>query len=277
MVGCLSLPPLGTRMTDSDKTALITGASAGIGAAFARVFASHRFNLVLVARRDDKLNALADEIRAQHNVDVTVIKADLAGNDSPQTVVDDIKSRGIHLDVLVNNAGYAIKGSFAELSWREHMAMQQVMLTGYTQFCHLLIPAMKENQYGRIINVSSLAGFFPPMKGSLYGPIKSYVMDMTIALDYELRDSGIHCTVICPGWTRTEFQDSMGISDAISGLPDFIWQSAQEVARQGYQAVMQGKVLKINGILNRILVAIFGLMPKSLFLYLGRHINVIPD
>ena len=261
----------------SNRTVLITGASSGIGAEFARVFANHQFNLVLVARREDRLNSLADEIRANHGVDVTVIKADLSDPLAAVKIVDDIALREIHLDALVNNAGYAIQGEFTGLSWEEHMAMQQVMITGYIQLCYLLIPGMKVKGYGRIINVSSVAALTPPIRGSLYGPIKSYVVDMTIALDYELRESGIHCTVLCPGFTRTEFQDTMGITESLTAIPDFMWQTAHEVAEEGYQAVMQGQVLKVNGVLNRILVALFGLMPKSLFLFLGRRMDIVPE
>ena len=260
----------------ANRTALITGASSGIGEDFAHVFASNGFDLVLVARREEKLNKLAEIARDRYKVQVTVIPCDLALADSIEGLVSSLKSQEIHIDVLVNNAGYAEQGKFTELSWQKHMAMQQVMLTGYLDLCYRLIPAMKDRSYGRIINVSSVGALTPPIKGSLYVPIKSYVIDMTVALDYELKESGINCTVICPGFTRTEFQDTMGIKDSLQDIPNLMWQSSRVVAEEGFDAVMRGQVYKVNGLINRMLAGFLRLLPRSLFYALGRRMDIIP-
>lgn len=260
----------------ANRTALITGASSGIGEDFTHVFANNGFDLVLVARRENKLNALAEIVRDRYKVKVTVITCDLSAADSIDSLASGLQSQEIQVDVLVNNAGYAEQGMFTELSWQKHMEMQQVMLTGYLDLCYRLIPAMKDRHYGRIINVASAGALFPPVKGSLYFPIKSYVIDMTVALDYELKESGINCTVICPGFTRTEFQDTMGIKDSLQYLPNFMWQSSRAVAEEGFDAVMRGQVYKVNGLTNQILASVLRLLPRSLFYALGRRLDLIP-
>jgi short-subunit dehydrogenase len=260
----------------SNRTALITGASSGIGEDFAHVFAMNGFDLVLVARREDMLNKLAETVRDRYSVQVNVLPCDLAAPDAVDSIIAKLTSEDIHIDALVNNAGYAENGMIMELGWDKHMAMQQVMLTGYLELCYRLVPAMKDRHYGRIINVSSAGALAPPMKGSLYVPIKSYVIDMSVALDYELREFGINCTVICPGFTRTEFQETMGIQEAVDSIPDFMWQSARVVAEEGYNAVMRGQVYKVNGWTNRVLAVLLRLLPRPLFYALGRNATIIP-
>ncbi len=258
-----------------NRTALITGASAGIGAAFARVFAANGYDLVLVARREERLRALADEIASSSST-VTVLPIDLAVPDAMEKLTAELEDREIHIDALVNNAGYGIKELFCDVSWQRHKEMHQVMLNGYTELCYRLLPAMKAREFGRIINVSSVAGLLPASKGSLYAAIKSYVVNLTVALDLEVRDHGIHCTVLCPGATRTEFMDVMEVTEMADRLPNFIWQTAQEVAEEGYQAVTKGKVIKINGWLNRASTALISSLPLAVHVWMGRHLDMIP-
>ena len=252
------------------QTALITGASAGIGAAFAREFASHGYDIVLVARRADKLEALAAEIKDQYQIAVTTMPMDLARGDACQAIVAELDEKGIQVDALVNNAGYALPDGFMECSWDEHQAMLQVMLNGYTELTHRLLPGMLERGFGRIINVSSLSALAPPSKGSLYSAIKRYVNDFSASIDFEFRERGINCTAVCPGFTYTEFHDVMGVRAATDKFPKYVWQSAREVAAEGYDAVMKGKVIKVTGTLNRIIAAWLGLLPRPLMLHFGR-------
>ncbi len=254
----------------SKRTALITGASAGIGAAFAHEFAGHGYDLILVARRADKLEALAGELNAKADVEVTIVPLDLARAEAGSELLAALRERQIEVDALVNNAGYALNGGFLDASWSEQQAMLQVMLTGYTELTHLFLPGMLERNFGRIINVSSLSAFAPPSRGSTYSAIKRYVNDLSAAVDFEFREQGIHCTAVCPGFTYTEFHDVMGVREQTNQYPSYVWQSAAEVAAEGYEAVMRGKVIHITGTLNRLIAAALGLLPRPLLLRLGR-------
>lgn len=253
-----------------NRTALITGASAGIGAAFAHEFASHGYDIALVARRADKLEALAADIKAQFPVQVTTLAMDLASTHACRAIVAELEGKAVHVDVLVNNAGYALPDGFVECSWDEHQAMLQVMLNGYTELTHRLLPGMLAQGFGRIINVSSLSALAPPSKGSLYSAIKRYVNDFSAAIDFEFRERGVHCTALCPGFTYTEFHDVMGVREATNKFPKYVWQSARQVAAEGYDAVMKGKVIKVTGTLNRCIAALLGLLPRPLQLHFGR-------
>lgn len=247
------------------RTCLITGASAGIGRAFAREFARRGFNLALVARREPKLEEIAEEINREFDVKVDYFPVDLAEADSGERLDLMLKARGVTVDALVNNAGYGLNGGLLDSSWDEHMAMQQVMLTGYLELCYRLLPSMIERGYGRIINVSSVAALFPAGRGNLYTPIKKYVTDLSLAIDFEFREKGVHCLALHPGFTYTEFHDVMGVREqASNNFPKFMWQSAEEVANEGVEAVMKGEVFFINGRFNRILVTIMGNLPRFL-------------
>lgn len=260
-----------------DRTALITGASAGIGAAFAKVFAKQGYHVVLVARREDKLTAVADSIRDTFDVKVTLIPMDLARADACQAIATRLEGENIHVDALVNNAGYALRGGFLDSPWTDQAAMLQVMLNGYTELTHGLLPGMIERGYGRIINVSSLAAFAPPMAGSLYSAIKRYVNDFSAAIDFEFRDQGIHCTAVCPGFTYSEFHDVMDVREQTDRIPKFMWQTAETVAAQGYESVERGQVIRINGVFNRIIAAIMGILPMALLLRMGRSAPTLSD
>ncbi len=264
-------------MTDSQKrTALITGASAGIGLAFAEQFGHSGFNLVLVARRADKLTEIAARLNSQHGIRVDTLAIDLASTEAVPSIMAQLDELGLAIDVLVNNAGYAITDEFAVADWSSHAAMLEVMLVGYTRLCHALVPQMKQRGYGRIINVSSLSAFIPPNAGSLYAAIKTYVVDLSVSLDLELRPYGIHCTAVCPGFTYSEFHDVMKVRRFVSGTPSLLWMTAAEVAREGYEAVMAGKLVLINGRINRFIALLYRLMPRALGYALQRKTKTWP-
>jgi short-subunit dehydrogenase len=259
-------------MTTS-RTALVTGASSGIGAAFARLLAAEGLDLVLVARRKDKLDALAEELAARHRVTVEVVAADLSDPAAPRSIVDQVCERGLQVDVLVNNAGLSGSTAFADTAWSSLAAEIQVMVTAVTELAHLVVPGMKERGWGRIVNVSSLAAFAPPGESLLYTGIKSYVLDMSQALDMELKPFGVHVTALCPGFTRSEFHQTMGTADAASSLPAVLWQESEDVVREGWAAVQKGKPVCVPGRVNKVMSHAMRPVPFRAQYVLGRTFN----
>jgi len=243
------------------KTAFITGASAGIGKAFAEVFAQNGFNLVLTARREDRLRELQEAIQDKYNVDVYPIPADLHNIEAPQELFNAIQAEGIQIDALVNNAGYGLPGLFHKSEWKDQANFIQVLITAVARFCHLFLPGMIERGYGRIINVSSLSGILPGSAGfSLYSGAKSSVNQLSQTLFLETEGTGVNVTAICPGYTYTEFHDVNGMRESVSKMPSYMWMDADTVANQGFDAVMKGEPLYVNGATNRF----FALLPKLL-------------
>src|SRR4051812_22287084 len=193
------------------RTALITGASAGIGEAFAEVFAAEGWNLVLVARREDRLRAVAARLVAAHRIDARVIVADLGERDAPARVAAELAADGVTIDALVNNAGYGVPGSYLRSTWDCQAQMLQVMVTGVAELTYLFLPAMLQRGYGRIINVASVAGLVPSPGGhTLYAATKAFLIKFSEALGHEVRARGVHVTALCPGFTRSEFHDVTG-------------------------------------------------------------------
>lgn len=234
--------------------ALVTGASAGIGTAFARELANRGVNLVLSARRLDRLNALADELKAKHAVAIECIAADLADLAAARTLVEKIHQRGIAIDVLINNAGYGVAGKLTTPPWQAHADFIQVLMTAPVELCYLLLPGMQQRGYGRIINVASLAGHMPGSAGNtLYGAAKAFLIKFSQSLALENQRRGIHVCALCPGFTRSEFHDVSGARAIVSKMPAFMWMNADVVARQGLKAVERGDIVYINGRVNRLL------------------------
>ena len=252
------------KLEGKGKTALITGASAGIGKAFAEFLAEMGFNVILTARRENRLIALAQEIRSKYSVHAEFITADLADPQAPQNIYDALSKQNITIDVLINNAGDAINTSICDAKLSDHTDMIQAMVTSVVQLCYLFLPNMKKNHFGKIINVSSVAAFLPPSPGSLYAGIKSFVMNFSLALSSEVEGTGVTSSVLCPGFTRSEFHDAMGVREQVDKLPSFMWMGSREVVEKGYEAAMKGKTLYINGWVNRLIVSIFQLLPFRL-------------
>ena len=260
-------------MNETPRTALVTGASAGIGAAFARLLAAEGYTLLLVARREDRLRDLAAELRAAHGTHCEVIAADLADPQAPLDVMARAEALNRPVDLLVNNAGMSGSGRFADTPWPELAAELQVMVTSLTELTHRAVPHMKRQSWGRVINVSSVAAFAPPGASLLYTGIKSYVLNISQALDMELKPQGVNVTALCPGFTRSEFHDVMGTRSTMDKLPDFFWQDADEVARAGYQAVMKGRPVCVPGLVNKLVVGSVRPLPETLRYHLGRLAN----
>lgn len=248
----------------STKTALITGASAGIGKAFAEVFAQNGFDLVLTARREERLMELQEQLQKTHNVNVLILPADLSDPDVPQQLFDQIQSKGVVIDALVNNAGYGVPGYYHLTDWKKQQDFIQVLITAVSQLCHLYLPGMIERGYGRIINVSSLNGILPGSAGqSLYSGAKAFVIQLSQTLFLETEGTGVNVTALCPGLTYSEFHDVTGMREAVSRKSDLMWMDAETVAQQGYNAVMKGEFICVNGGVNRFLALLPKLLPRK--------------
>jgi short-subunit dehydrogenase len=254
------------------RTALITGASAGIGEAFADVFAAAGFDLVIAARREDRLRQVASRIEAQHGVRVHVIVSDLGARDGAARLCEALAARGIHVDALVNNAGYGVPGSYVASGWSRHDEFLQVMVTAVCELTHRLLPPMIERGYGRIINVASLAGLVPAPAGhTLYGAAKAFLIKFSEALAHEVRGHGVHVTAVCPGFTLSEFHDVTGTRAQVQRLPRWAWMSAPDVARQGFDASAAGLPIYVTGGLNRAIATLVRVLPQSLVQSVGRR------
>mgnify|MGYP001334854248 FL=1 len=261
-------------MSDQSKTVLITGASAGIGKSFAEVFFKNGFNLVLTARRMDRLESLrANLMLSSNNQKIDIISADLSDEDAPKKIFNFCIEQNIHIDALVNNAGYGNPKSFEKVRWDEHSDFIQVMIGSVTELIHIFLPGMINKRYGRIINVASLAPYIPPAdRGGLYSPVKIYQIKLSEGIHYEYMDQNIFCTALCPGLTRSEFHIAANMPE-VANTPDFLWMSSERVAEQGYKAVMSGKNLIINGWLNKFFALISMIIPKILTKRIGKYLT----
>jgi uncharacterized protein len=256
----------------NSRTALITGASSGIGEAFADVFAAHGFDLVITARREDRLRAVAARLEQHHQVRVLVFVADHSRPDTAERLCAEIASRGLTIDALVNNAGYGVPGKFIASPWERHHDMLQVMVIGLAELTHRLLPGMIERGYGRVINVASLAGLVPAPAGhTLYGAAKALVIKFSEALSHEVRRHNVHVTAVCPGFTVSEFHDVTGTREQMKNLPPWMWLDAPTVARQGFDAVMAGTPVFINGRVNRTIALLVRYVPQRIVASIGRR------
>lgn len=243
--------------------ALVTGASSGIGAEFARAYAARGVPLVLTARRLDRLDALAATLRAQ--VAVTVIAADLADPQAPARLHAECEARGLHIAHLVNNAGYGVPGRLLSSPWRTHAEFMQVMMAAPVALAYHLLPAMQAAGHGRIINVASLAGLTPASAGhTLYGASKAFLIRFSESLAAEVRGQGVHVTALCPGFTLSEFHDVNGMRERVSRMPAWLWMDAISVVQAGIAAVEAGRTRVVPGRVNRTIATLSRHLPGAL-------------
>lgn len=262
------MPP--TPTSTPRPLSLVTGASAGIGQAFAHELAAKGHDLVLVARRTGLLDTLGDLLTRRHGCRVTVMTADLADPTTPRMLCDALDERGLAVDWLINNAGYGLPGTLVANPWQAHADFVQVMMTAPTELAWRLLPAMRKRGHGRIINVASLAGYVPGTAGhTLYAASKAYLIKLSQSLALENREAGIHVCALCPGFTWSEFHDVTGTREKMNAMPRFMWLTAQQVARSGVNATEQGQVTFVPGRVNRAIKAITELMPDRLALWLS--------
>ncbi len=240
--------------TMTNKTALITGASAGLGSEFARQLAARNINLVLVARREEPMQALANELTRAHGVTVDVLQADLSDAHAPATVFEETRARGIAIDYLVNNAGSEGPDLMRDRDWPACRQYLELMMMSVVAMCHYFIPPMQERGFGRVINVASVAGLITVTGDYTYGPTKSYIVALSRGLSSALRDDGVFVSALCPGFTHTDFHASEKLTRMKQATPGFIWYDADVVVREGLTALEKGRDVHTSGRLYRILV-----------------------
>jgi len=257
----------------SRRTVLVTGASAGIGAAFSRVYASEGWDVVLTARREEPLRRLADELAAAHGVTATVLAEDLSDPAAPQRLFEATVARGLTIDGLVNNAGFSRVTGFLQTDPADHRAMLEVMLVAPAALSRLFLPGMVARGFGRVVNVASVAGHLPATGGdTLYGPIKSFLIKASQGLHLETRDTGVHVTVVNPGYTWTEFHDVNGSRAEVSkAYPRWMWMTADRVARIAYAACEADRAQVTPGPMNTVLVALARHLPQGLALRMAAN------
>jgi short-subunit dehydrogenase len=251
--------------------ALVTGASSGIGAAIAREYARRGGPLILTARREERLRALASELSQQ--VSVEVVAADLADPGAPAALVEEIRRRGLAVRILVNNAGYGVPGRYPARDWATHAAFLQVMIGAVSELTWRLLPDLRATGNGRILNVASVAALLPGADGhTLYAAVKAYMVRFSESLSLENADARVHVTALCPGFTWSEFHDVTGTRDMMDQLPRWIWLQADEVARAGIDAAERGQVIVIPGWRYRLLCLLARLVPQAWLLKrMGRN------
>lgn len=253
------------------RTALITGASAGLGVEFARQLAAQGRNLLLVARRREKLEELAAELEAKHGVKCQIAVADLADPAAPQALYDTAQSMGLQIDYLVNNAGIAGPDLLEDRDWPEHAHFYQLMMTSVAHLCHLFIPGMREGDFGRVINVASVAGRIPRADGCNYSSSKAYIVALSESLDVTLKGTGVNVCALCPGFTHTDFHAAAGMLEMKESLPKWMWYAATTVVGDGIKAVEKGQPICISGRLYRWVDPLFqSVWTRRLFRAPGR-------
>lgn len=252
-----------------ERWALVTGASAGIGTAFARELAARGVNLVLTARRFDRLAALAKELAQANGIRTECIAADLANPVTPSTLCGEIARRGIMIDWLINNAGYGVTGQYPAQPWQAHADFLQVLVTAPCELVWRLLPGMQQRGYGRIANIASLAGHVPGSAGhTLYAASKAFLIKFSQSLALENTGRDVNVCAVCPGFTYSEFHDVTGMRSTVSQMPKWLWMDAESVARQGVDATERGEIVYINGRVNRAIKTFVKLLPDKFALRL---------
>lgn len=256
-------------MTRTKKTALVTGASAGLGADFARLFAADGHDLVLVARRRDRLDALARELEGKHGTRVTVIVADLTRPEAPAEIVTQLAD--MEIEFLVNNAGLGTTGAFAVSDVSRELGMIALNITALVHLTRLLLPSMVARKSGRILNIGSTAGFLPGPFMAGYYASKAFVNSFTEALSFELRGTGVTATVACPGATETEFAAVAGVQR--SKLFATGTMGSAEVAAASYRAMHVGTPVVVTGVQNKLKIFSLRFAPRSLVASMAASLN----
>jgi short-subunit dehydrogenase len=255
----------------SQETVLVTGASSGIGLESAKCFAADGCRLVLLARNNDALEALAAELRRIHEIEVLVVTADLSLPETPARVFQELQGRGVVVDVLVNNAGFGASGTFAGLALQRQLDMVQVNITALTALTGLFVPGMIERRRGGVLNVGSVAGFLPGPGMAVYFATKAYVLSFSEALAEELAGRGVTVTVLCPGPTESNFGNVARGPKARRLKTSKM--TAKSVAEQGHSAFRQGKLVAISGWRNLFLVFLIWIMPRGLVRKMVNYFN----
>lgn len=251
------------------STALVTGASSGIGSDIARQLAERGHSLTLVARREDRLTALAEELESKLHVRTDVIGCDLSDAPARDRLVAEIRARGLAVSILVNNAGFGSAGSFQDLDIDGELRMVRTNVEAVVHLCGEYVPAMVERGDGAVLNVASVAGFQPLPRQSTYSASKAFVLSFTEVLSSDLKGTGVTATALCPGPVKTEFTDQHPGFDVSS--PDFVWMSSEECAKAGVRGLERGKRVVVPGVANRISTLAGQHAPRSVLLAAARR------
>ncbi len=261
-------------MTKTPDTVLITGASGGIGLELALEFASHGFDLILVARREAELEALAKRVRREHGVRATVVPADLLVPDAAANLVKTLEGLDLVVDILVNNAGLMDMGGFANLEVGRHERLLQLNVVVLTSLTRRLLPAMLDRGRGRIMNVGSTSAFQPVPSMAVYAASKAFVLSFSESLSEELKGTGVTVTALCPGITKTDmYERAHGEHDVVQNIPGSFLSSVEDVAREGYEACVAGQVLVVPGLPNRLVASAVQLYPRWLVRTVGGFVG----
>lgn len=242
-------------------TALITGASAGLGERFATALAADGQDLILTARRADRLEALAGTLRNRFGVTAHVIAADLASPEGPDALFAEVTRRGLHIDTLINNAGFGLRGDFAAMDGPKQLAMIDLNVRSLVALCHLASPGMIARKRGAILNVASTAAFQPGPWMAIYYASKAFVLSFSESLHEEVKPHGVHVSALCPGPTRTEFFDVADMKDIamfqrLAGDPD-------TVVRDGLNALKANRAVEVSGAMNAAMAGAVRFLPRG--------------
>lgn len=249
------------------KWALVTGASSGLGVDFAHQLAEMGCNLILVARREDRLKAVAEEIRQKRGVQVEVIIMDLSQPDAPQKLYDQIKAAEHTVDILINNAGFGLYGEFIKLDWEREQNMLQLDIMTVVHMTKLFVKDMVERNFGYVLQVASIGAYQPSPLYATYSAAKSFVLNFSEAVNYELRNTNVRISVVSPGITKTEFLQVSGQNATF--YQRMVMMTSEQVVRMGLNAMLKGRPSLVPGILNAITVWSNRLMPRRVATMIG--------
>jgi short-subunit dehydrogenase len=252
------------------KTALITGASSGIGYELTKLFARDGLNLVLVARDQTRLAQIGEELHRSFNVSATIIPKDLAQARAADELFHELQRTGVEVDILVNNAGFNVYGPFAETDAQQELQMLQLHVVTLTQLTKLVLPGMIKRQFGKILNMGSTGSFAPGPYDAVYCASKAYVLSFSEALAEELRGTGVTITTVCPGATKTAFAQRAGMSDTKLFQGRLL--SAAKVAQTGYRALLHGRTSVVVGRANKLMTFALRLTPRNLVARMSKRI-----
>ena len=249
--------------------ALITGASSGIGYELALLFAKNGHNLILVARQENKLLQLADDLKTNYKIEIQIISLDLSRTDAAREIIEQVQEKSIHVNYLVNNAGFYVKGPFSETSWEAEQKLIELQCLQYTQLIKLFLPAMLQHKKGGVLNIGSTGSFVPGPFNAVYCASKSFVLNLSEALAQEVSGTGVTISALCPGRTNTTFQNLSKRNRSIF----FQTMEPSKVAQVGYNSFMKGKRVIIPGWPYKIQVFLMRFIPRCMVTRLTSSIS----